>query len=76
MGSFRGVDLDDLTEAVPAFATLALMVFIYSIANGLTAGLVLHPLMKAAAGRFREITPGSLVLGALCAAYYVFGLPH
>jgi adenine/guanine/hypoxanthine permease len=76
MGSFRGVDLEDLTEAVPAFATLALMVFTYSIANGLTAGLVLHPLMKAAAGRTREITPGSLLLGALCAAYYVFGLPH
>jgi adenine/guanine/hypoxanthine permease len=76
MGSFRGVDLEDLTEAVPAFATLALMVFTYSIANGLTAGLVLHPLMKAAAGRAREITPGSVVLGALCGAYYVFGLPH
>jgi AGZA family xanthine/uracil permease-like MFS transporter len=76
MGSFRGVDLEDLTEAVPAFATVTMMVFTYSIANGLTAGLVLHPLMKWAAGRRQEITPGSLVLGALCLTYYVFGLPH
>ena len=43
------------------------MVFTYNIANGLTAGLVLHPLMKLAAGRRREVTPGGLVLAALCA---------
>jgi adenine/guanine/hypoxanthine permease len=76
VGSFRRVDLDDLTEAVPAFATVIMMVFTYSIANGLTAGLVLHPVMKAAAGRRREVTRGSLVLAALCLAYYAFGLPH
>jgi AGZA family xanthine/uracil permease-like MFS transporter len=53
-----------------------MMVFTYSIANGLTAGLVLHPVMKAAAGRYREVTRGSLVLAVLCLAYYAFGLPH
>ena len=41
-----------------------------------TAGLLVHPLMKAAAGRFREVKPGGLVLAALCAAYYLVGLPH
>ena len=28
------------------------------------------------AGRFNEVKPGALVLAAVCAAYYVFGLPH
>jgi AGZA family xanthine/uracil permease-like MFS transporter len=74
--SIRRIDFDDLTELVPAFATIAMMVFTYNIANGLTAGLVLYPLMKLLAGRPREISGGSIVLAALCVVYYVFGLPH
>jgi len=74
--SIRKIDFDDLTELVPAFATIVMMVFTYNIANGLTAGLVLYPLMKLLAGRPREISGGSLVLAALCGIYYLFGLPH
>ena len=74
--SIRGVDLEDLTELVPAFATITIMVFTYNIANGLTAGLVLHPLMKLGAGRWREISGGSVALAILCLLYYLFGLPH
>ena len=76
MGSFRQIDFEDLTEAAPAFATIVMMVFTYNIANGLTAGLVLYPLVKIAAGKGRELRPGSVVLALLCAVYYVFGLPH
>ena len=76
MGSFRKIDFEDLTEAGPAFATIVMMVFTYNIANGLTAGLLLYPLIKVAAGKGRELRAGSIVLGLLCAVYYVFGLPH
>jgi AGZA family xanthine/uracil permease-like MFS transporter len=76
LASAAQIEYDDLTELVPAFATVAMMVFTFNIANGLTAGLVLYPVMKLLAGRRREITAGSLVLAALCALYYVFGLPH
>ena len=70
------ITFSDLTEVVPAFVTIAMMVFTYNIANGLTAGLVLYPLIKLAAGRHRELNPGSIVLALLCLVYYVFGLPH
>jgi AGZA family xanthine/uracil permease-like MFS transporter len=76
LDSIRGIDFDDFTELVPAFATIAMMVFTYNIANGLTAGLVLHPLMKVMAGRARDVSGGSVVLALLCLVYYVFGLPH
>ena len=56
--------------------TIALMAFTYNVANGLTAGLILHPLMKLAAGRWRDVHPGGIVLAALCLVYYVFGRPH
>ena len=76
VASVRKIDFDDLTEAVPAFACIALMVFTYNIANGLTAGLVLYPAGKIVAGRSRELNWGSIVLALLCLTYFVFGLPH
>jgi len=76
VGSMRKIDFDDLTEALPAFACIALMVFTYNIANGLTAGLVLYPLAKIVAGRARELNWGSIVLALMCLMYFLFGLPH
>lgn len=74
--ALRGIDFEDLTELVPAVATLAMMVFTFNIANGLTAGLALYPVLKTATGRAREVPPGAWLLGLLCALYYVYGLPH
>ncbi len=70
------IDFDDLTETVPALVTIAMMLFTYNIGNGLTAGLIFYPLFKLATGRFRDLNPGSAVLGVMCLVYYVFGLPH
>jgi AGZA family xanthine/uracil permease-like MFS transporter len=75
-GSVRKIDFDDFTEAAPAFVVVVMMVFTYNIANGLTAGLIVHPLLKLVAGRAREITGGGAVLALACGAYYAFGLPH
>ena len=76
LDSMRKIDYEDLTELVPAFATIVMMIFTYNIANGLTAGLVLYPVSKLLAGRAREINGGSIVLALLCLIYFVFGLPH
>lgn len=74
--SITKIRFDDMTELVPAFTTIAIMVFTYNIGNGLTAGLVLYPIMKLVAGRARELNGGAILLGALCLIYYLFGLPH
>jgi AGZA family xanthine/uracil permease-like MFS transporter len=74
--SVARIDFDDLTELAPAFATIAMMVFTYNVANGVTVGLVLRPVLKLAAGRAREVAPGGWVLAGICLAYLVFGLPH
>ncbi|HSP16647.1 MAG TPA: NCS2 family permease [Thermoanaerobaculia bacterium] len=74
--SVKRIEFGDLTELVPAFVTITMMVFTYNIANGLTAGLVLWPVMKVLAGRAREVRPGAIVMALLCLVYYVFGLPH
>ncbi len=74
--SINKVDFNDLTETLPAFVTVVVILFSYNIANGLTAGLIIYPVFKALVGRARELHPGSIVLAALCLVYYVFGLPH
>lgn len=74
--SVRHMQLDDLTELAPAFLTIVMMVFTYNIANGLTAGLVLYPVIKTLAGRAREVRPGMWVLAAMCGLYYVVGIVH
>jgi AGZA family xanthine/uracil permease-like MFS transporter len=76
LGSVTGIDFADLTEVVPAFATITMMLFTYNIANGLTAGLILYPIIKLAAGRYRDLNGGAVALAFLCLVYYVFGLPH
>lgn len=76
VGALRRVNFSDLTEWVPAFATIVMMVFTFNIANGLTAGLLLHPVLKIASGQARELNAGMIVLAGMCAAYYLFGLPH
>jgi AGZA family xanthine/uracil permease-like MFS transporter len=76
IGAITKIDFKDLTESVPAIATIVMMLFTFNIANGLTAGLVLYPVFKLAAGRFKELNVGSVVLGLLCLVYFVFGVPH
>ena len=66
------IDLDDYTELIPAFTVIALMSFTYNIGVGITAGLVLYPLFKLAAGRWREIHAGLWMLCALSILFYIF----
>lgn len=76
MRSVAEVEFGDLAEAVPAFATIALTVFTYNIANGIAAGLLLAPVAKLVAGRAREAKPAAWLLAASCLAYFVWGLRH
>jgi AGZA family xanthine/uracil permease-like MFS transporter len=76
VASFAKIDFADATELIPAFATIAMMVFTYNIANGLTAGLILYPILKILTGPFKDVNLGSIVLALLCLIYYIFGLPH
>ncbi|MGA2604888.1 MAG: hypothetical protein ABSG14_11735 [Verrucomicrobiia bacterium] len=64
------------TELVPAFVTVTMMLFPCNIANGLTAGLAVYPIIKLASGRYRELSWGAVSLSFLCLIYYIFGLPH
>ncbi len=66
------INFDDYTELIPAFTVIALMSFTYNIGVGITAGLILYPLVKLVAGRGREVHAGLWMLCALSILFYVF----
>lgn len=76
MERMTAIDFSDWTEAIPAVVTIAAMVFTYNIANGLTAGLALYPILKLVQGRLTRLHPASIVLGVCCMAYYLVGIIH
>jgi adenine/guanine/hypoxanthine permease len=72
MAPIAKIDFDDPTELIPAFTVIALMSFTYNIGVGITAGLLLYPLLKLFSGRAREVHSGLWVLAVLSALFYVF----
>jgi adenine/guanine/hypoxanthine permease len=72
MGAVKGINFDDFTEAVPAFLTIAIMPFSYSIANGIAVGLIFYPIVKIATGKQKEIHPVVYVLAALFILRFIF----
>lgn len=59
------IDFNDFTEGIPAFLTIAMMPFAYSIAEGIVFGMISYVALKAVTGRFKEISVTMWVLSAL-----------
>lgn len=70
--SIGRVDWSDFTEAVPAFVTLLATPLTFSIATGLSLGLMSYTLVKVAAGKFREVSPVIWILTALFVLRYAY----
>ncbi len=61
---------DDLSLVIPAFLTMVLMPFTYSITNGIGAGVVTFVLLRVATGRRRDIHPLMWVIAVLFVIYF------
>ncbi|MGW0803202.1 NCS2 family permease [Nonomuraea sp. NPDC002799] len=70
MTQCKNVPWDDLDLAVPAFLTIALMPFTYSITNGVGAGVIVYTLIKAARGRFSQIPWLLWIVSLVFLAYF------
>jgi AGZA family xanthine/uracil permease-like MFS transporter len=66
----RNIDFDDYAIGIPAFLTIVLMPFTYSITNGIGAGFVSYVLLKTVQGKAREISPLLWVIAALFVLYF------
>jgi adenine/guanine/hypoxanthine permease len=62
----------DFTDAIPAFVTLLATPLTFSIATGLSLGLISYTLVKVAAGRFREVSAVIWILTLLFIFRYAY----
>ena len=70
--SIGRVEWTDFTEAIPAFVTLLATPLTFSIATGLSLGLISYTLVKVAAGKFREVSPVIWILTVLFIFRYIY----
>ncbi len=49
------IDFTDPTEGIPAFLTIVMMPFAYSIAEGIVYGILSYVILKAVTGKFKQI---------------------
>jgi AGZA family xanthine/uracil permease-like MFS transporter len=74
MAIARDIAWDDYEEAVPAFVTMLVMPFTWSITNGIGAGLVSYAAIKVLAGKARQLRPMLYVAAAAFAVYFALPL--
>ncbi|MFB4271103.1 NCS2 family permease [Nonomuraea sp. GTA35] len=73
MTAIRDVDWNDFDIAIPAFLTIVIMPFTYSISNGIGAGFISYVLIKVVRGKAREVHPLLWGVAALFALYFAIG---
>jgi len=71
-GAVARVKWDDFTEAFPAFMTVIATPLTFSIATGLSLGLLSFTFLKLGSGRYKEISPLIWVLSVLFLCRYAF----
>jgi AGZA family xanthine/uracil permease-like MFS transporter len=71
-GSVAKVKWEDFSEAVPAFLTLVCTPLTFSIATGLSLGMLSFTFIKVFTGKYREISPLIWVLSVLFVLRYAF----
>ena len=70
ISQIRDLVWDDLSLVIPAFLTIALMPFTYSITNGIGAGVISYVLLRTAVGRQRDVHPLMWLIAAMFLVYF------
>lgn len=72
MDAVSKIDIEDISEALPAFITMIMMVLTYSIADGMVLGLLCYVLVKLGCGRYKDVSITMYVLALLFILKFVF----
>ena len=74
MRQVKNIDWDDLGIAIPAFLTIAMMPFTYSIADGIGAGFISYVFVRVVQGKAKTIHPLMWVVSALFLVFFGMGV--
>jgi AGZA family xanthine/uracil permease-like MFS transporter len=70
MAQVRGIEWGDVEIAIPAFLTIVLMPFTYSITAGIGAGFITYVFIKLVRGKARDVHPLLWVVALLFVVYF------
>ncbi|CUQ09401.1 guanine permease [Clostridium baratii] len=59
----RSINLEDYTESIPAFLTMIMMPFSYSISDGIIFGVISYIILKLFTGKVKEISITTVIIG-------------
>ncbi|MCX8058767.1 MAG: NCS2 family permease [Spirochaetes bacterium] len=62
ISSIKEINFNDYEVGIPAFLTLLMMPLTYSIAEGLIFGIISYVLIKLIKGKYKEISPVTLII--------------
>ncbi|MDX9853490.1 MAG: NCS2 family permease [Tenuifilaceae bacterium] len=72
LSPIQKIDLNDFTEAIPAFLTIIIMPLTYSIAEGIVFGMLSYVFLKMLTGKFRDLSITMYIIALLFIAKIVF----
>lgn len=72
METIKEIDLEDYTEAIPAFLTIIMMPFAYSISDGIVFGVISYIFLKAFSGKFKDISLATIAVGIVFVLKFIF----
>ncbi|MEU7821382.1 NCS2 family permease [Catellatospora sp. NPDC049133] len=73
MTAVRNIDWTDYEIGIPAFLTIVIMPFTYSISNGIGAGVITYVLIKASKGKLRDVHLLLWIVALLFVVYFAVG---
>ena len=68
----KELDFNDYSESIPAFICILAMPLTYSIAEGITLGVLSYVFINALAGNFKKLSIGMYILAVLFILKYIF----
>lgn len=66
-----GIDFTDMTEAIPCYLAIIAMPFAYSIAEGISFGVISYVIINTLAGKTEKISPLMYILTVLFILKYI-----
>lgn len=74
MSPIRKIDLDDYSEAIPAFLTIIMMPLTYSIAEGIAFGIISYVLIKVSTAKWKEVSWVTVIVAVFFLVKFVLDI--
>jgi len=72
MSGVTKINWKDFSEAIPAFLTIVIMPYAYSITEGIAVGFIFYTVLKLVTGKIKDVHPILIIFTVLFVLRYIF----